>query len=288
MEKLSISGHTRLGGFLASPASHSISPKMYNTAFEATGIDLVYLAFNVNQEHFGHSIQTIRSMNMFGANVSMPNKLIAVDYMDEISEAAELIGAINTIVHNDGKLSGHNTDGIGFCDDLRKEGLVIEKTSMTILGAGGTAAAIVCQAALDGMQAIHIFNRPGKNYDLMEEKIKKVMEKTSCVITLSDWDDHEKLVEAIAESNLLTNATSVGMKDSESPLKDLSLLREDLVVYDVIYEPRETQLLKDAKKVGAKAINGLGMLLYQGAAAFKLYTGKEMPIDIVKPIVENS
>src|SRR5699024_1443891 len=128
------------------------------------------------------------------------------------------------------KLTGHNTDGMGFCDSLREEGVVVEETTMTILGAGGTAAAIVCQAALDGMKAIHIFNRKGKNFDLMAEKIKKVMEKTNCVITLSDWYDDEKLAQAIADSNLLTNATSVGMKNDVSPLQDVSLLREDLVV----------------------------------------------------------
>lgn len=288
MEKNEISGYTRLVGFFASPAKHSISPKMHNLAFKETNIDAIYLAFDVSNETLADSIQTIRTFDMLGANLSMPNKIAAINYMDELSESAKLIGAINTIVNQEGKLIGHNTDGIGFCESLREAKVSIKGTTMTLLGAGGAAIAMVTQAALDGMKEIYIFSRKSPNYDQMEEKIKKIMEETTCSIILTEWNEEQKLAEALAKSNLLVNATSVGMKEKQSPIKNSQLLREDLTIYDAIYDPRETLLLKQAKEKGAKTINGLGMLIYQGAAAFELWTGTKMPIEKIKPIIENS
>lgn len=288
MEKNEISGYTRLVGFFASPAKHSISPKMHNLAFKETNIDAIYLAFDVSNETLADSIQTIRTFDMLGANLSMPNKIAAIPYMDELSGSAKLIGAINTIVNQEGKLIGHNTDGIGFCESLREAKVSIKGTTMTLLGAGGAAIAMVTQAALDGMKEIYIFSRKSRNYDQMEEKIKKIMEETDCSIIITEWNEVQKLAEALAKSNLLVNATSVGMKEKQSPIKNSQLLREDLTVYDAIYDPRETLLLKQAKEKGAKTINGLGMLIYQGAAAFELWTGTKMPIEKIKPIIENS
>ncbi len=288
MEKNEISGYTRLVGFFASPAKHSISPKMHNLAFKETNIDAIYLAFDVSNETLADSIQTIRTFDMLGANLSMPNKIAAINYMDELSESAKLIGAINTIVNQEGKLIGHNTDGIGFCESLREAKVSIKGTTMTLLGAGGAAIAMVTQAALDGMKEIYIFSRKSPNYDQMEEKIKKIMEETTCSIIITEWNEEQKLAEALAKSNLLVNATSVGMKEKQSPIKNSQLLREDLTIYDAIYDPRETLLLKQAKEKGAKTINGLGMLIYQGAAAFELWTGTKMPIEKIKPIIENS
>ncbi len=288
MEKTAISGYTRLVGFLANPAKHSISPKMHNLAFKETNIDAVYLAFDVSKDELEHGIQAIRTFDMLGANVSMPHKIAAVSYMDELTEAAELIGAINTIIHHEGNLIGHNTDGIGFCESLRENQVRIKNETMTLLGAGGAATAMICQAALDGMKTIHIFSRKSPRYERMQEKIKEITAKTNCVITLTELSDQNKLATALAQSSLLVNATSVGMSDDTSPISDTSLLRKDLTVYDAIYNPRETYLLKQAKAAGAKTINGLGMLLYQGAAAFECWTGKKMPVEQIKPIIENS
>ncbi|WP_207940585.1 shikimate 5-dehydrogenase [Enterococcus sp. DIV2402] len=288
MEKTAISGYTRLVGFLASPAKHSISPKMHNLAFKETNTDAVYLAFDVSKDELEHGIQAIRTFDMLGANVSMPHKIAAVSHMDELTEAAELIGAINTIIHREGKLIGHNTDGIGFCESLRENQVLIKNETMTLLGAGGAATAMICQAALDGMKTIHIFSRKSPRYERMQEKIKEITAKTNCVITLTELSDQNKLATALAQSSLLVNATSVGMSDDTSPISDTSLLRKDLTVYDAIYNPRETYLLKQAKTAGAKTINGLGMLVYQGAAAFECWTGKKMPVEQIKPIIENS
>jgi len=288
VEKTAISGYTRLVGFLASPAKHSISPKMHNLAFKETNTDAVYLAFDVSKDELEHGIQAIRTFDMLGANVSMPHKIAAVSHMDELTEAAELIGAINTIIHREGKLIGHNTDGIGFCESLRENQVLIKNETMTLLGAGGAATAMICQAALDGMKTIHIFSRKSPRYERMQEKIKEITTKTNCVITLTELSNQNKLAIALAQSSLLVNATSVGMSDDTSPISDTSLLRKDLTVYDAIYNPRETYLLKQAKTAGAKTINGLGMLVYQGAAAFECWTGKKMPVEQIKPIIENS
>jgi shikimate dehydrogenase len=288
VEKTAISGYTRLVGFLASPAKHSISHKMHNLAFKETNTDAVYLAFDVSKDELEHGIQAIRTFDMLGANVSMPHKIASVSYMDELTEAAKLIGAINTIVHREGKLIGHNTDGIGFCESLRENQVSIKNETMTLLGAGGAATAMICQAALDGMKTIHIFSRKSPRYERMQEKIKEITAKTNCVITLTELSNQNKLATALAQSSLLVNATSVGMSDDTSPISDTSLLRKDLTVYDAIYNPRETYLLKQAKTAGAKTINGLGMLVYQGAAAFECWTGKKMPVEQIKPIIENS
>ena len=287
--KQMITGHTRLAALFAKPAKHSISPAMHNLSFEEQGIDAVYLAFDVEPDDLAASIQSIRQLDLLGVNLSMPHKMAAVALMDECSPAAELIGAINTIVNQEGRLIGHNTDGIGFMRALEDIQVSIIGDTMTVIGAGGAATAIISQAALDGVKTIHVFNRKDEFYPIIQEKLTQIAQKTACELTLTDLEDQMALKTAIDQSSLLVNATGVGMKpnDTVSPLKDKTLLRESLAVYDVIYNPRETQLLKDAKAVGAKTANGLSMLLYQGAAAFELWTGKAMPVEKVKALIES-
>lgn len=283
-----ITGHTRLAGLFANPAKHSISPMMHNLAFQANEIDALYLAFEVEKQDLAASIKAIPALDMLGANLSMPYKMAAIPFMDELSPAAALIGAINTIVNENGKLIGHNTDGIGFMDALASINVDIVGKTMTVLGAGGAATAIISQAALDGVKQIQVFNRKDEFYEKIQTKLSQIAEKTGCQIDLIDLADDDALAAAIAASDLLTNATGVGMKPNvnDCALKDFRLLRSDLAVYDVIYNPRQTRLLQEAQKVGAKTANGLSMLLYQGAAAFKLWTGKEMPVELVKPLIE--
>lgn len=285
-----ITGQTRLAGLFALPARHSISPIMHTTAFQALGIDAVYLAFDVEPENLTQAVAMIKQFDMLGVNLSMPHKMAGLELMDELSDAAKLIGAINTIVPKDGKLIGHNTDGVGFMRALAAEDVAVIGQEITIIGAGGAATAIISQAALDGVKAIHVFNRKDAFFDKIQDKLTTIKEATGCQITLTDLADHEALQTAISNSALLVNATGVGMKphDDLIPLSDLTLLRSDLAVFDVIYNPRKTLLLAEAEKVGAKTLNGLGMLLYQGAAAFELWTGEKMPIDLIKPLVENS
>jgi shikimate dehydrogenase len=285
-----ITGHTRLAALFATPIRHSVSPMIQNTAFQELGIDTVYLAFEVGTEGLKEAIGSIRRLDMVGANLSMPNKILAVDYMDELSEAAQLIGAVNTITNDHGKLTGHNTDGTGFMRSLKDLEVSIIGKKMTVIGAGGAATAIIVQAALDGVKEIAVYNRKDEFYENIKEKLAYISENTACIITLHDLANETELALDVSESALLLNATGVGMKpmEQQTPIQDFSIIRPDLAVYDVIYTPRETEFLKQAGLRGAKTANGLGMLLYQGAAAFELWTGQEMPIAVVKPIMENN
>lgn len=285
-----ITGHTRLAALFATPIRHSVSPMMHNTAFQELGIDAVYLAFEVGNEGLPQAIESMRNLEMIGANLSMPNKQLAMDYVDEISEAAQMIGAINTITNEDGKLIGHNTDGIGFMRSLADAEVDVIGQKLTIIGAGGAATAIIVQAALDGVKEIAVYNRKDDYYEAIQKTLAMIAERTGCLIQLHDLQDEASLQVDVAASVLLVNATGIGMKpmDDLTPIQDFSVIRPDLAVYDVIYNPRETKFLRLARERGAKTHNGLGMLLYQGAAAFEKWTGQEMPIEIIKPIVEGN
>ncbi len=280
----SITGHTGLLCLLGSPVAHSISPAMHNEACRQLGLDYAYLAFDVDEEHLKEAVDGLKAMKVRGWNITMPckNKMCAL--ADRLSQASEISGACNTIVNEDGILTGYTTDGIGFREALKEEGFLLPGKKMTLLGAGGAATAILVQAALDGVQEIHVFNIKDPFYDRAQQIVKTLNEKTNCHVTLHDFSDKAILSEAIKNSDLLVNGTNVGMAPhtDRSIIQDPSLFHPDLFVFDVIYNPKETKLLKDAKVAGCKTANGLYMLLYQGAASFKLWTGKEMPVDIIK------
>lgn len=279
-----ITGHTELIGLIATPIRHSSSPTMHNEAFAKLGLDFAYLAFEVGEEQLEDTIKGFRAMKVRGSNVSMPNKTIVHKYLDGVSEAAKLCGAVNTIVNENGVLTGHITDGVGYMMSLKDAGVDVIGKKMTIVGAGGAATAIEIQAALDGVAELSIFNIKDEFYKRAEQTVKDINEKTNCKATLYDLEDLDKLKEEIADSYVFTNATGVGMKplEGQTYIPDSSFLRPDLIVSDVVYSPRETALLKMAKEVGCKTLNGLGMMLFQGAAAFKLFTGEEMPIEYMK------
>jgi len=283
MEKR-ITGHTELIGLMAYPIRHSSSPAMHNAAFAKLGLDYAYLAFEVDNDSLEGAVQGIRSLKLVGSNVSMPNKTVVHKYLDKLSPAAEMCGAVNTIVNEDGVLTGHITDGTGYMMSLKDNGVDVIGKKMTIVGAGGAATAIEIQAALDGVAEISIFNRKDEFWANAEETVRKINEKTNCKAQLFDLADLDKLKEEIASSYLFTNATGMGMKplEGQTYITDKSFLRPDLIVSDVVYYPRETELLRMAKEVGCKTMNGLGMMLFQGAAAFKMWTGEDMPIEYMK------
>ena len=282
-----ITGHTELIGLIATPIRHSSSPRMHNEAFAKLGLDYAYLAFEVGNEELEDTIKGFRAMKVRGSNVSMPNKTVVHKYLDKLSDAAEMCGAVNTIVNDDGVLTGHITDGIGYMSGLKDAGIDIIGKKMTIVGAGGAATAIQVQAALDGVKEISIFNRKDEFYERAQKTVKDINEKTNCKATLYDLDDLDKLKEEIASSYIFTNATGMGMKplEGQTYIPDKSFLREDLIVTDVVYAPTETALLKMAKEVGCKTLNGFPMMLFQGAAAFKLWTNQDMPIEHVKEVM---
>lgn len=277
-----INGHTRLYALIGSPVGHSGSPAMYNYSFEKLGIDAAYLAFDIPLEKTKDAIDAFRTLNVGGFNITMPNKTAAAQLVDRLSPAAELVGACNTVVVEEDKtMTGHITDGIGFVRNLKEQGVGIEGKKIVLLGTGGAATAIAVQAALDKASEIAIFNRKDEffaNGEKTVEKIKKAVPSMK-KIYIEDIDDEKKLGEAIAGSDLLINATRAGMSTLENVLPvPEELLHKDLAVADVVYNPRETLLIKKAKEAGCKAaVGGIGMLLWQGAAAFELFTGKEMP-----------
>ncbi len=279
-----ITGHTVLTGLLGSPVSHSISPMMHNESFKQLDLDYVYLAFDVGVEGMESAVNGLRTIGVRGFNVTMPGKNVMATLCDNLSPAAEIIGAVNTVVNDNGVLTGHNTDGVGYMMAVRDAGHNIIGKKMTLLGAGGAATAVLTQAALDGLSEISVFSIRDQFFGRAEKIIAQLNERTSCKVKLYDFEDESVLRREISESAILTNGTSVGMAPNtdRSIITDTSMFHKDLIVSDVIYNPRETKLLKLAKETGCQTFNGLYMLLYQGAEAFKIWTGQDMPVDIIK------
>lgn len=280
-----ITGKTKLAGLLGHPVSHSISPLMHNYSFQLLGLDCVYLCFDVAEQTLEEAVAGLRALQVLGFNLTMPDKNQVLPYLDDLSAAARLIGAVNTVENRGGTLIGHNTDGIGFMRSAEEHGISMKGKTMTLMGIGGAATAICAQAALDGTAQIHIFARSTSAH---LERIRKLASaltmETSCKILIHDHENRQELKECLAESSLLVNATSVGMapNTNASILPDISWLSKDTAVADIIYNPWETRLLKEARAAGHKAFNGYSMLLYQGAEAFRIWTGQEMPVDKVR------
>jgi shikimate dehydrogenase len=236
MEKR-ISGSTALYCLIGSPVDHSGSPAMYNYSFQKLGIDSAYVAFDISEEKVSDAIAAFKTLNIRGANVTMPCKSEVVKYMDELSPAARIIGAVNTIINESGKLTGHITDGVGFVRNLKEHGVDIKGKIITVLGAGGAATAIVVQCALDGAKEINIFNIKDAFYKKAEKTIENIKKEVpECVVNLCDLEDTQKLNEQIAASDILVNATRVGMhpNEEESPIKDTNVFTKELVVADVV------------------------------------------------------
>ena len=273
---MKINGYTRLAAVVANPIKHSISPFIHNRAFEATHTNGVYLAWEVDAAELAETVANIRRYQMYGINLSMPYKEQVIPYLDQLSEEARLIGAVNTVVNREGTLIGYNTDGKGFFKSLPS--FKISKKRLVLLGAGGAAKAILAQAILDGVSQISVFVR-SSSMEKTRPYLEKIQNATGFRVDLFALEDVQDLQDSITKADLLVNATSVGMDESSHPIPTSIVLPEKLLVADVIYQPFETPFLKWAKEQGNQSINGLGMLLYQAAEAFELWTGKEMPTD---------
>jgi len=295
-----ITGKTKIVGVIGDPIEHSCSPQMHNAAFEQLSMDYVYVAFHVKAEDLKVAIDGFKALNIVGINVTIPHKQGVIPLIDELSREAELIGAVNTLVFKEGKIEGHNTDARGFIAAMKEEGVDVPKgKSVVVLGAGGSARAVVVSLALEDVKKISIANRTASKAIQLASDISK---KTGIEIHGMGLDD-EELPKAISESSLLVNTASSSM-DLEHPL----LINEDwlavhevttplppfgrgtaersehskLVVYDIIYNPPETRLMKIAKEKGLKTVGGIGMLVHQGAIAFELWTGQYPPVDTMR------
>lgn len=279
-----ITGHTGLLCLLGSPVAHSISPAMHNEACGQLGLDYAYLAFDIPEEKMPEAVDALKLMKARGWNITMPGKNIMCRLADKLSPASRISGACNTIVNDNGILTAYTTDGIGFMDAVAENGVDLKGRTMTLLGAGGAATAILVQAALDGLKEINVFNIKDGFYERTQEIVATLNEQTGCKVSLHDFSDEAVLRQAIGRSDILVNGTNVGMAPNtdRSIITDPSMFHPDLFVFDVIYNPQETKLLRLAREAGCRTANGMYMLLYQGAASFRLWTGHDMPVEIIK------
>lgn len=229
---------------IGSPVGHSGSPAMYNYSFQKLGLDYVYLAFDIKEEDTSKAINALRLLNVKGFNITMPGKTAALSCCDELSKAAQLIGAVNTVVNENGKLIGHNTDGLGWVRNCREHGFEIRGKKMTIAGSGGAATAIEITSALEGMSEISIFARKDTFFANAEATVEKIRRHVSgCRVNLYDLEDRDLFYHEIEDSHIFTNATRVGMKpmDQESLIENPEVFRSDLTVSDVVYNPERNQ-----------------------------------------------
>lgn len=276
---MNINGKTEIYGVIGYPVKHTFSPMMHNAAFRSLGMNAVYLPFEVKPKDLKSAISSMRSLGVRGLNVTVPHKEKIVKYLDYIDKEASLIKAVNTIVNEKGKLKGFNTDGKGFVKSLKEEfGISPQGKRFFIMGAGGAARAISFSIALRGAGRIILV-------DAVAEKAIKLANTltrntSSEVIALKN--ERRGMRELILDSDVLVNATPCGMKASDRRLLDPNLLHRRLCVYDIIYNPRTTKLLKDARNKGARIANGMGMLLNQGAISFNLWTGRHAPVHVMK------
>ncbi|ATM75156.1 quinate/shikimate dehydrogenase [Serratia fonticola] len=284
---MDVTAKYELIGLMAYPIRHSLSPEMQNKALEKVGLPFTYMAFEVDTTTFASAIEGLKALKMRGTGVSMPNKQFACQYVDELTPAAKLVGAINTIVNDDGYLRGYNTDGTGHIRAIKETGFDIKGKTMVLVGAGGASTAIGAQAAVEGIKEIKLFNRKDEFFDQALAFAKRVNDNTDCKVTVTDLADQQAFARAIASADILTNGTKVGMKplENESIVSDITLLRPELMVTECVYNPHMTKLLQMAQQAGCKTVDGYGMLLWQGAEQFKLWTGKDFPLEYVKQVM---
>jgi len=281
--KMNISGKTQTYGVIGNPIEHSLSPAMQNAAFEALKMNCVFLAFKVAPNEVENALRGMRGLNVRGLNVTMPNKNAVIGYLDEVDDTAKFLGSVNTILNDNGKLRGFSTDGSGAFRALHENGIELSGKNLLLLGGGGAAKAIAFALAKEVDQLMLLNRTPEKMKELASALNKKARKKVT-VGLLS-----EKAVQKnLRGADIIINATSVGMHPNvEESLVKSAWLESNLTVMDIVYNPFETKLAKEAKAAGAKVISGLEMLIYQGAASFEIWTGKPAPVDVMRKAALN-
>ena len=278
-----ISGHTRAIGLVGTPIRHTLSPALHMASFARMGADYAYLAFDVAPEELEAAVRGMRALGFAGYNVTMPHKTVVAAYLDELTDAAELMGAVNCVDLKDGKAVGHNTDGAGFMRNLKENGVDVVGKKITVVGAGGAGSAVFTQAALDGVAEIDVFNVRDGFFSAAAERVARVSERTGSHVTLHDLDDPKQLGRSVAESTLFVNASRIGMVplDDQCVLPE-ELLHEGLAVADTVYNPTVTKLLRMADAHGLKTVGGLGMMMWQAAIGEEIWTGRQMDIPFIE------
>lgn len=272
-----INGKTKVCAIIGDPIEHSLSPTIHNAAFQACSMDYVFVAFRVKRESLREAMNGMKALGIAGCCVTIPHKVAVMPYLDNIDPLALDIGSVNTIVNNNGLLTGYNTDAPGFLEPLAKREIPLEGKNAVMLGAGGAARAVSFMLVNEGVK-LTVLNRTLERAADLAGRIKKSLKKE--VISLEMTPDN--LERSVSAADILVNTTSVGMSpDVNKTPVPTDLLRKGLVVYDIIYNPGETRLLREAKEKGAVALNGEEMLAWQGALAFEKWTGHKAPIDIM-------
>jgi len=275
---LIISGKTRVCGVIGDPIEHTLSPIMHNAAFKALKLDFAFLAFKVKAADVEKAVSGMRALGIHGLNVTMPHKSAVINYLDEVDQAAKAIGSVNTILNKDGRLFGFNTDGVGALQALRENGVELRGKKVLLLGAGGAARAIAYTLAREADELV-ILNRTAKQAAELANLLKQTFDRKVVADALSP----NAIKDTLQDSDVLINATSVGMKPNanQTPVA-FEWLRPDLAVMDIVYNPVETKLAKDAKAAGAKVVSGFEMLIYQGATSFEIWTGHSAPVEVMR------
>ena len=285
LHAMQITGQTKIVGIIGHPIKHSRSPQMHNAAFAALGLDYVYLPFHVLPDNLGAAIEGFKAINAVGINVTIPHKQSVIPCLDSISREAQLIGAVNTLVFEDGEIIGENTDAPGFLQAMQEAGYEVPQGgSALVIGAGGSARAIVVALSLAGVRSIFIANRTVSRAVALAADLS---EKTGMSCLGIGLDD-PKLPNAVGTSQLIINTTSASMDVSHPLLIRPEWLAPQSIVYDIVYTPPETRLLQVAAERGCHTIGGLGMLVHQGAIAFEKWTGVNPPVEAMRQALQGA
>ncbi|MCP8307339.1 MAG: shikimate dehydrogenase [archaeon] len=277
-----ISNKTHLCCVIGHPIDKSLSPIMHNEAFRAKDLDYVYLAFDVSESHLKEAVEGLRALRVRGFNVTMPHKVAIMNLLDDIDKGSSLVGAVNTVVNDGGKLIGYNTDVDGIISVLEEKVHSLKGLKALLIGAGGVARACIVALVSKGCKEIIIMNRTLNKAKSMVEELSKKLKMICNVEEITI----ESLRRAISSVDLLINATPIGTYPNlDESIIPQELIKKDMVVFDVVYNPKKTKLIRDAEKMGAKTIPGYEMFVGQGAASFKLWTGIDAPIDVMRRAV---
>ena len=279
---MKIKGSTNIVGLIGHPVEHSFSPPMHNAAFDALNMDYAYVAFDVNPNDLKSAIEGAESLNIKGFNVTIPHKVDVMQYLDDLDEVARLIGAVNTIDFKN--LKGYNTDGIGAVKAI-EEVTSIKNKNVVVAGAGGASRAISFYIAKYGAESLTILNRNEAKAESLASDVSD-----SGLIGEVASDSINAIGNYMESADVLIDTTPLGMHPNinDEPIVKADMMDEDLVVFDAVYNPNETVLIKEAIKANAKPVYGIKMLLYQGAESFKIWTGKTAPVDVMEKALRNT
>jgi shikimate dehydrogenase len=282
---MKVSGTSQIFGIMGSPIEHSLSPVMHNAAFEAMGLHAVYVPFSVKAEDLGKATLSLRALGVSGVNVTIPHKGAVIEFLDELDATAKQIGAVNTVVQRNRKLYGYNTDGPGFMLSLHKDAHFDPSGKRAvIIGAGGVASAVALSLAEAGVRRLVIANRDKRRAEVLCKRVQKFFDRETLPVGL---DEERATYWLIRESDLLVNASAVGLNPKDRLNLNPNSLHPKLFVFDLVYHA-ETALLKMARKRGLKTADGLGMLVSQGARSFEIFTGKRAPFRVMRNAVEQA